>query len=371
MTEHRVTMQGRSAEPLAAARDLIATAPITDAHCDVHLDLIRRRARGEVRVLERRHLPGWVSGGVDLVVLNTVPKFGPGAYPYLTTPVHNYLYMLDCLHLELQESADHLQLVTCQQDLESVRAAGKVGIIIGCEGAEPLGDDLSLLRCYHRLGLRVLTLTWHHRNALADGVAEPSGAGLSNLGREVVDEANRLGIVLDVSHASARTIDDVLERSTQPILASHSNARAVCDHQRNLDDEQIRAIAERGGVIGVVFLGRFVAAEDPDVHDVADHIDHIVGLVGYEHLALGPDYTTGGEDLVIDARRVAGPGQPVDDPTIPYAAGLETYDGIPSLLAELISRGHDVADLRGMLGDNLRPVFAQMRAGTNPSTAMR
>jgi len=371
MTERRASMQDGPTEPLEAARSLVAAARITDAHCDVHLDLIRRRARGEARVLERRHLPGWVSGGVDLVVLNTVPKFGPAAYPYLTTPVHNYLYMLDCLHLELQESAEHLQLVTSLQDVERARADGKVGIIIGCEGAEPLGDDLSLLRCYHRLGLRVLTLTWHHRNALADGVAEPSGSGLSNLGREVVDEANRLGIVLDVSHASARAIEDVLERSSQPILASHSNARAVCDHQRNLHDGQIRAIAERGGVIGVVFLGRFVAAEDPDVHDVADHVEHIVGLVGYEHLALGPDYTTGGEDLVIDARRVAGPGQPVDAASIPYAAGLETYDGIPSLLAELISRGHHVADLRGMLGDNLLPVFAQMRADPTPSLAMR
>lgn len=335
---------------------------VVDVHCDVHLDLVRSRAAGERQVLERRHLPAWRAGGVGLVVLNTIPKFGPDPYPYVTTPVHNYLYMLDCLHQELDESPHAFALVRTPSDVAKAQTEGKLGIIIGVEGAEPLGTDLSLLRCYHRLGLRVLTLTWHHRNSVADGVSEPSASGLSNFGREVVSEANRLGIVLDVSHAGPRAVRDTLARSSVPIMASHSNARALCDHERNLHDDELRGIAEQEGLIGVTFLGRFVADDDPTLEDVVGHVEHLFDVVGPEHVALGTDYTTGGQDLIIEARRVGGPDQPTTDATIPYARGLESYDGLPALAARLIERGHTQAHVDAILGGNFLRLFSGVSA---------
>jgi membrane dipeptidase len=325
---------------------------VVDVHTDVHLDLVRSRAAGETRVLERRHLPGWQEGGVDGVVLNTIPKFGPDPYPYQTTPVQNLLYMLDCLHLELEESPEAFLLVTEPSDFERARREGRVGIMVGCEGAEPLATDLSLLRSYHRLGLRVLTLTWHQRNQVGDGVSEPSDSGLSNWGREVVAEANRLGIVIDVSHAGRRTLADVLERSRAPIIASHSNARRLHDHERNLTDDEIIAIASTGGMVGVTFLGRFVAVGEARATDVLDHLDHLIALVGPDHVGFGTDYTTGGQDLVIGSRRVAGPGQPTSDDDIPYATGLASYEDLPSLTSGMLDRGHHPDVVRGVLGTN-------------------
>jgi membrane dipeptidase len=342
------------------------SALVVDVHSDVHLDLIRSRAAGERQVLERRHLPAWRAGGVDGVVLNTIPKFGPDPYPYQTTPIQNLLYMLDCVHRELEESPDVFQLVLAPGDFEAARAAGKIGIMLGCEGAEPVAPDLSLLRSYHRLGLRVLTLTWHHRNAVGDGVSEPSGSGLSHFGRAVVEEANRLGIVLDVSHAGPQTLADTLELSTAPIVASHSNARALCDHERNLTDDEITAVARAGGVVGVAFLGRFVAPDSPDIDHVLGHIDHLVALAGADHVAIGPDYTTGGEDLIIGSRRVAGPDQPVHDTTIPYASGLETYEELPALTAGLLARGHQPDVVTGILGQNYLRLFEAVTAAAAP-----
>jgi membrane dipeptidase len=352
-----VTASEDAGHPDSSATELHQSSLVIDVHSDVHLDLIRSRAAGETRVLERRHLPGWRAGGVDGLVLNTIPKFGPDPYPYQTSPVQNLLYMLDCLHMELEESAEHMTLVLEPGDFERARSAGKIGIMVGCEGAEPLGSDLSLFRSYHRLGLRVLTLTWHHRNAVGDGVSEPSGSGLSNFGREVVAEANRLGVMLDLSHAGARTLVDVLSQSAAPVVASHSNASRLCEHERNLDDDEIRAIAEVGGLVGVAFLGRFVSATDPDIEDVLDHIDHIAGLVGPEHIGLGPDFTTGGADLIIGSRAVAGPNQPVNDVSIPYARGLETYEEFPAITEGLLRRGHSPESIRGILGANYTRVF--------------
>jgi len=344
-------------KPDAAARKLHFSSLVIDMHSDVHLDVIRSRGRGETRVLERRHLPKWRAGGVDGVVLNTIPRFGPTPYPYYTSPARNALLMLDAIHQEIAESAEHFALVLSPDGFHEARAAGKIGLMLGLEGAEAVEDDLGLLRAYHRMGLRILTLTWHQRNFAADGVAEPSGAGLSNFGRALVLEMNRLGILVDVSHLSPAGVDDVLAVSEAPIVASHSNTRALCDHQRNLTDRQICAIASAGGVIGVVFLGRFVASEHPTSEQVLNHIDHLKRLAGSGHVGLGPDYCEGGEDLIIAARRIAGPGQPVDDATIPFARGLEDASRLPDLTRGLLDRGYAETEIAGILGQNFIAVF--------------
>ena len=337
---------------------------VVDMHSDAHLDVIRSRGKGERRVLERRHLPFWRKGGINAVVLNTLPKFGPEPYPYRTSPVRNALLLMDAVYEEISDSPDSLMLVLEPDDILKAREEQKIGIILGLEGAEAVEMDLGLLRCYYRLGLRVMNFTWHQRNLVADGVAEPSNAGLSHFGRALVGEMNRLGILIDVSHLSSAGVDDVLALSEAPVMASHSNAKVVCNHQRNLADEHIAGISAKGGMVGVVFLGRFVAEQEPKLEDVLDHVDHIVEIAGPEHVGIGPDYADHAHDMIIASRRVAGPNQPVNDKTIPYAEGLEDASKLPAFTQGLVARGCDDASIRGILGENFVNLFRRVRDNT-------
>jgi len=336
---------------------------VIDCHSDIHLDVIRSRGQGETQVLERRYFSRWKEAGLNAVVLSSMAKFGPETYPYQTSPVHNFLLMIDAIYQEIQESPDCFSLIQQPDDMERAREDGRIGIMLGVEGAEPLEMNLGFLRCYFRLGLRIMNLTWHQRNQVADGVAEPSNSGLSNFGREVVGELNRLGIIIDLSHLSKAGVGDVLELSRQPAIASHSNANAVCNHERNLDDWQIEGIAEKGGLVGVVFVGRFVATENPTLSDVLDHVDYIIRLAGPAHVCMGPDYTDFCQDMIISSRGVAGPGQPVKDADIPYADGVDDVTKLPNFTRGLIARGYRDDEIRGVLGENFLRLFRKVYEG--------
>lgn len=151
----------------------------------------------------------------------------------------------------------------------------------------------------------------------------------------------------------------MLERSSAPIIASHSNAKAIHDHERNLSDDQLRAIATAGGVIGAVFISRFTGT-DPTIADVVAHVLHMVDVAGPQAVALGPDYVDNAHDLIIDARRIAGPHQPVADADIPFVAGLEDATGIPALTAALLDAGLSDDEVAGILGANAARVFHQV-----------
>lgn len=346
---------------LDRAMNLHRDSLVIDMHSDVHLDVIRSRGQGEARVLERRHYPQWEKGGVDVVVLNSMAKFGPETYPYRTSPVHNFLLMADAIQQEIAESSDKFLQILEPEDISRAKAGKKIGILFGTEGAEPVEQNLGFLRCYYRLGLRIMNLTWHQRNQVADGVAERSNSGLSNFGRDLVKEMNRLGILIDVSHLGRQGVRDVLEISEHPIIASHSNAWALCAHERNLEDWQIEGIAKKGGMIGVVFVGRFVAEENPTLTHVLDHLDYIAKLAGRDRVGMGPDYTDFCQDMIISSRRVAGPGQPVNDPDIPYARDVEDASKLLHFTQGLVSRGYRDDEIRGILGENFVRVFKDVR----------
>ncbi|MFA0783682.1 dipeptidase [Fervidibacter sacchari] len=193
-------------------------------------------------------------------------------------------------HLEraldwVEQHRDKVRLILNKRDLKD---DGRIGILLSLEGASPIAGRVEFLRLLFRLGIRCLTLTWNHRNELADGVGVGDAAGgLTEAGKAVIAECERLGIAVDVSHLSERSFWDLMRVATKPVFASHSNFRSLCDHPRNLTDEQAEAIADKGGVICLTFVPAFVGG---DLAQFVRHYFHGVELIGEKALGLGSDF---------------------------------------------------------------------------------
>lgn len=306
-------------------------ALVIDGHCDSIGDqLERNRWLGDRANEGHVDLPRLHEGGVNVQFFAC---YVPTPYQRHGATTHA-LERLDQLHLLAERLPDQFVLARSTDDILRAKAAGKVAGIAGLEGAEALDASIGVLRQFYRLGLRNLGLAWNHRNAACDGVAESrTNGGLTEFGVKVVEECNQLGIILDVSHLSPAGVADVLAVSQQPIIASHSNARALCDHPRNLTDAQMEAIAARGGVIGVTFVDAFLNRANPQaasLDDIIANIEYMLGVVGPDHVALGSDF---------DGWTMA---QEIKDATC-----------YPLITQKLVERGHDPRVIRQILGENL------------------
>jgi membrane dipeptidase len=311
------------------AQALHADALVIDAHADILCDVRNRRRNGETDVIRRRHLPRLRAGGFDALV------FAIYLTPYMPeSALRESFLMIDDLYQEIGESEGELCLLHTGRELAYERRPGRLAILLSLEGAEPLGLDLGILRLMHQLGLRALGLTWARRTLVADGNREEgTGGGLTRFGHEVVRECGRLGILIDVSHLSAAGFWDVLRIATGPVIASHSNARARCDHPRNLTDDQLRAIAATGGAVGLNAVPDFVHPTTPTLDRLLDHADHMALVMGPGHVGLGLDlldYLPGYEAAQL--------------------AGLPTPDEAPALTARLVQRGASEDEIRDVLG---------------------
>ncbi len=309
--------------------------------CDCHCDTLLRVLDGGMHLGKRLteghvDLPRLKEGGVTSQVFAVFidDRYLPAGAAKQT------LRLIDVLYRELEDNPETLSLALRAADVEGAKASGKVAAILGAEGAEALEGDLALLRSYYRLGLRLLTLTWSRRNQVGDGVFEArSLGGLTTFGVEVVRECNRLGILLDVSHLSPAGVSDVLDTSAVPVIASHSNAHAVVAHPRNLTDKQLSTIAVKGGLICVTFVPQFVAESGhATLEAVLDHLDHIVRVVGVEHVGLGSDFDGFGPASTL---------------------GLEDVSCLPNVTAGLAARGYTDAAVRSILGTNFLRVFRE------------
>ena len=312
-------------------------AIVVDGHCDTVGDVLAgKRTFAERSTAGHVDLPRLAAGGVTAQIFACfvpVHEYHRGATAYALRQVETLLHAVD-------EHPDRLLLARGAADIRRAKAEGKVAAIIGLEGAEPLGEHIEVLSIFHRLGVRVLGLTWNFRNPVADGVMEGEKAGgLTPFGRRVVEACNRLGIVLDVSHLAPAGVDDVLALSQQPVIASHSNAVAVFNHYRNLTDAQIDAIAARGGLVGVTFVNAFLyaPAAEASVEHVLDQIDYLVRRAGPEHVMIGSDF---------------------DGATMPQGLADATY--YPRLSAGMLDRGHSETTIRSVLGLNFLRVFGQV-----------
>lgn len=327
------------------AKALHATAPVVDGHCDALYALTRQQRDFLGEPLPAAPLSLTAnptthfdftrarSAGIWCQVLTmwVPPELYPAALPQA-------LAMADRLERELAEAAGAATLVRTQSELHGARQRGQLAVLLAMEGAEPLVGGLPTLRAFYRLGLRVLGLTWNHRNALADGVGElATGGGLTSLGREVVAECNQLGVVIDTAHLSPAGLADVLALSRHPVLFSHGNCMALHEHRRNLTDEQLRSLADQGGLFGVSLCPAFMG-QPATVETVADHIEHAVQVMGADHVALGTDF----------------------DGITATPIGLEEVSCLANLTEVLLRRGWAEATVCKILGENYQRLFAQV-----------
>lgn len=360
----------------AAAESLMAERPVFDAHVDslqLALDLgadLGERGRGHLDLVRGR------SGGLGTLVCVCWPdakyaQAGPGASFARTNA------LLGAFHRLAARRGEALRWAGNGEHVRSAHSAELTAAIPGIEGGHAIEDSLENLEHFFEHGVRVLTLVWNNHLAwirsCRDGAGEHVPEGLSPFGREVVQHMNSLGMLVDLSHAGRRSFYDALEASSAPVLASHSGCSALHDHPRNLDDAQLRALAQNGGVVGIVFCTAFLDAQaladqqrlcagaefadlrganDTDLFEiqgrwlqerlpplsaerVADHVCHAVEVAGIEHVGIGSDF----------------------DGILVAPQGLEDASRYGTLAELLLRRGFGPADVRAVLGGNMLRVF--------------
>ncbi|MDQ2974743.1 MAG: dipeptidase, partial [Acidobacteriota bacterium] len=293
------------------------------------------------------------------------------------------LDMIDSVYRAVERHPNDLMLATSAADIRRAKKQNKIAALMGIEGGHAIENSLAALREFHRLGVRYITLTWNNTNDWADAArGEKKHHGLSDFGKDVVREMNRLGMLVDVSHVSDETMSDALDVSKAPIFASHSSARALSNVPRNIPDDLLRRIAKNGGVVQVNFYSVFVDAatvtpqndernrrlkaqqdaldekykNDPErlaeegdkldassplpplpISKLIDHIDHIVKVAGIDHVGLGADF----------------------DGAVDMPEGAQDVSMLPNITYELLKRGYSEKDIRKILGENFLRVFAE------------
>jgi membrane dipeptidase len=272
----------------------------------------------------------------------------------------------------LHDHEDRLILATSAAEIRQAKVEGKTAVILHFQSSRPVGYDIQLVEPFHRMGVRIMQLAYNVRGPLGDGCLELSDAGLSSLGKLVVSEMNRLGMVVDLSHAGIRTCLEAIEASTDPVVCTHSNARAICDHPRNLTDEQIRAVASSGGVVGVNAYPAFVKSGEarPSVGDLLDHIEHISALVGAEHVGLGLDLF---EATTEEYERMITLGiwqrEQYPPPPYLYPSGIAGASEIPNIAAGLRTRGFSREAIQLVMGGSFFRLFEGVWPGAGGGAA--
>lgn len=364
------------AEALRIHREAIVVdthSDVTSRMLDEGFDIGRRASDGHMDI------PRMKEGGIDAEFFAI---YVAARYAREGGAARRALDMIDVVYRALERYPNDLELALSAADIRRIARAGKIAVLMGIEGGHAIEDSLGALRMFYRLGVRYMTLTHTNTNNWADSSGDqPRHNGLTEFGRQVVREMNRLGMLVDISHVSDKTFYDVLETTRAPVIASHSSARALTNIPRNMSDDMLRALARNGGVVMVNFGSSFVDqsyteavaqrrerlrpqldalraryANDPvrlrqeteqllRAHPVPrpplsrliDHIDHIVTVAGIDHVGLGSDFD--GVDSLPE--------------------GLDDCSKLPLITYELLKRGYREPEIKKILGENFLRVFAR------------
>ncbi len=307
--------------------------------CDAHIDTLSKMLKFGWKCLAEIPRDSQVTAArlrrsaVGLVVCAMFTENYDRSLP----PPLRTLKMIDLAHASARENSDWLELVTDTRGISRARKSGRTAMVLGIENGIAIGNDLAHLRNFHRLGVRLMSIAWNHRNRLGDGVGRPNARrGLTSFGRDTIREMERLGIIIDVSHLNERTFWQVAEAASGPIVATHSNAFSVCKSPRNLTDAQIKAIADRGGFVGLNFVSGFLNdSGEASLDDVVEHARHIAEVGGTKTLAIGSDF----------------------DGTQMLPAGLEHIGKMGRLIAAFRKAGFSRADIDAISHKNFLRVF--------------
>ena len=265
---------------------------------------------------------------------------------------------------------DYFTQVRVASDMARAKREGKLGIILSFESADMLGGQLSSLEVFRELGVRVMQLSYNRKSPFAAGVMEPGADGLTGLGRDAVREMNRLGIAIDLSHANPATTADALSVSAQPVVMTHASCAAVHAHPRAKTDEQLRALAAKGGVVGIFDLPYLTASpRQPTVDDYMAHLEHALKVAGEDHVGIGSDvgiepFDTGPKGMAefakeVEERRAAGLSAPEEDRPV-YVEGLNVPRRIEIIADRLLRGGHSATVTEKVIGGNFARVFTQV-----------
>lgn len=275
---------------------------------------------------------------------------------------------------EIDEHPDVLSRVRAAADIGRAKKTKRTGIVYGVQDGVAFESDLTRLEDLHALGLRVVQPTYNRRNLLGDGCLEPANAGLSRTGIEAIERMNTLGILVDLSHCGRQTAADAIRLSKKPVAFTHTGCQALADHPRNRTDEELKAVADKGGVSGIYFMPYLSEGRQPTASDIVRHLEHMVQVAGEDHVSIGTDGNL--SPTTIDEkykeafakntreRRETGIGAPweLDDGYL-FAADLNTPRRLATLAMMLADRRHSAARIEKILGGNLLRVFGETWKG--------
>jgi membrane dipeptidase len=329
-------------EKLPMAEDFYSTSLVWDAHCGFE----------SWPTTDLSCLDLWKGAGVDFLSVNV---------GYDLQPWHNTVEVLATYGRWLQTSTDYV-LAGTVAEVRAAKAAGRMAVAFDLEGMNALNGSLDLLHLYHRLGVRQIVFTYNRNNS-AGGGCHDEDTGLSDFGRAAIRAMNSLGMLVDCSHCGFRTSMEAMAYSSAPVIFSHSNPRALRDHERNITDEQAKACAATGGVVGVNGIGLFLGDDDIRTATLADHVEHYLDLLGPQHVGVGLDYFPGAE-----RGDESQAGTPANEGFNEVLAGNQDYwppaqypggkvrcarpQQLRELSDELLRRGRHRAEVEAVLGDN-------------------